>query len=92
MYSIFGGQMGETIDKKKPGRPYVPSLVTLDEGVRYIRTYLKAKYPYISDIALETLCLTKKTLYNYRSNGKITKHSNRGRALVDARELEKLVS
>lgn len=79
------------MEKRKPGRPYVPALITLDEGVAHIRTYLSGKYQNISDLALDKLCLSKKTLYNYRSSGRLTAHKSRCKAMVDARELERLV-
>lgn len=79
------------MEKRKPGRPYEPRLITLDEAIHYIRKVLRDRYPHISDEAVERLTISKKTLYNYRYNGKIKKYGNRICPLVDCRDLEKLV-
>lgn len=78
--------------KRRTGRPYHPHLCTIDEGVEFIKEFLRVKYPNISDQAVESMSLSKKTIYNYRSSGRLQKYGKHGCAMVDKKELEALVS
>lgn len=76
--------------KRKPGRPKQHRLVTLDTAVEEIKKRLMEKFG--DERIVERKSYTIKTLYNFRSDGTLTKHGDRQCALVDLDEvLEKLV-
>jgi len=77
---------------KKAGRPRTKpiELINLDQAIELIRHALMEKYK--NPTIVERLTYSPGTLYNLRSQGKLTKHKGRGLALFDKHEILKLVA
>lgn len=75
--------------KKKRGRPAKPKenlkLVTIEQAVLLMRQKLKEIYE--DDLIVERMALSKRTLYNLRSLGKLTAYGKPGCALLDVDEV-----
>ena len=74
----------------KRGRPTKPELITIDDALKYIRELKEKKHPLLKPEDISRLCMSKGTLYNWRSSEKLTPYEECGVALIDRRELDAL--